>query len=252
MKSDQIAVQLYTFRHVLKERGLVSVLESVAKHGYSNVEFAGLGSERAADVAECLRQLNISAQGAHVPSERWEASVAQVLDEVCGLGSSWAIVPKLPDSFSDSLDSARAYAHRLNEWGAACKEYAVGLAYHNHGFEFTRLDGTSVWEALLQELEPELVSFEVDVYWAARAGRSPVELLNSLGSRARLIHMKDMVAGPVPRDGPVGSGILPWQDIVEAGDRNGAQWFVVEQEEPVNDIFMDAQASRDFLVTLAR
>ena len=43
---------------------------------------------------------------------------------------------------------------------------------------------------MLDYLDPSVV-FEVDTYWAQTGGANVVELMNALGKRATLLHMKD-------------------------------------------------------------
>ena len=124
------------------------------------------------------------------------------------------------------------------------------LGYHNHAFEFEPLDGTTVWDALMAELTPE-VELELDVYWAAVAGRDPVAEIQANPDRVRLLHMKDMAPGAEPHDAPAGQGVLPFPAIIEAARSAGVDWFVVEQDEP-EDALEDVARALQYLGGLAR
>lgn len=69
--------------------------------------------------------------------------------------------------------------------------------------------------------------------------------------RVRLLNMKDVAAGAEPRDAPVGDGILPFRELVEAARASGVEWFVVEQDEPA-DALRDIGRSLAHLRRLAR
>ena len=106
------------------------------------------------------------------------------------------------------------------------------LGYHNHDFEFAGEDGDRLWDGLMATL-PASVKLEVDVCWVRVAGVDPVDLIASLPGRVGSIHMKD-VAGDLRTPRIPGAGILPWRDIVAAGDRAGADWFVIEEDHPAD------------------
>jgi sugar phosphate isomerase/epimerase len=107
-----------------------------------------------------------------------------------------------------------------------------------------------MWDLLVGGLE-EVVDLEVDVYWAARAGRDPVALIEAESSRVALLHMKDMGPAPDRQDMPVGDGTLPWDAILDAGRRAGVEWYVVEQDHPIDPI-VSAQRGFTFLSDLSR
>jgi sugar phosphate isomerase/epimerase len=44
--------------------------------------------------------------------------------------------------------------------------------------------------------------------------------------------MKDRAVSQEPHDAPAGEGILPFPDIIEAGEAAGVEWYIVEQDEP--------------------
>ena len=87
-----------------------------------------------------------------------------------------------------------------------------------------------------------LVAFELDAYWAARAGRDPLKLLRLHAGRVPLLHLKDLAAGPDKADAPVGEGTLPWPAIMTAADSAGVEGGVVEQDHP-RDALADVEPS---------
>ena len=85
-------------------------------------------------------------------------------------------------------------APQLNAIGQRCLEHGITFAYHNHDFEFARVEGVYLLDYLLQATDPSLVKSELDVYWVAYAGIDPVHYLETLANRVALIHLKDMAA----------------------------------------------------------
>ena len=82
----------------------------------------------------------------------------------------------------------------------------------------------------MEAADPDLVVSEFDVYWAQYGGVDPVAYIRTLGSRCRILHMKDMAADADRSFAEVGEGILDFDAIVAAGQEVGAEWYIVEQD----------------------
>jgi sugar phosphate isomerase/epimerase len=230
MRPDQIAVQLYTLRE-LAARDLPGTLRAVAAAGYRSVELAGLPAIEPEALRDLLAQSDLRPMGSHESLDRLRSDLDGTLDRLTVLGCPRAIVPWLPDAERATTDDTQALARELGRLSIACADRGIRLGYHNHAFEFAPLDGTTIWQVLLDELPPT-VDLELDVYWAAFGGRDPVELIRGSDERLRLLHMKDMSPAPERGDVVPGDGILAWPEIVAAGTERGLGWFVVEEDNP--------------------
>ncbi len=248
MRSDQIGLQTYTVRRPAAD-DLPATLGAVAAAGFRSVELAALPDLPASQLHAELDTAGITAVASHESIETLRAGPEAVLERLATLGCRRAIVPWLPEADRTNPAAVRRFVDELTRLGEQCARHGVTLGYHNHAFEFQPLDGTSVWEILVDELPPE-VDFELDVYWAARAEQDPVALIRDLAGRVSLLHMKDMAPGAERRDAPAGHGVLPWPEIVSAAGRAGVEWYIVEQDEPIEPIEDSARALR-FLESLA-
>jgi len=80
----------------------------------------------------------------------------------------------------------------MNEWSESLGEKGLRLAYHPHGYEFRPEAGGTAFDVLLKESNSKTVVFEVDTFWAEVAGQNCAQLIARLGSRVRLLHLKDL------------------------------------------------------------
>ena len=109
----------------------------------------------------------------------------------------------------------------------------------------TRIDDRPAHEVLFEQLHPEIFA-EVDVYWAQVGGSDPVEVVRSLGSRARLLHMKDGPAdSPKSANTAVGDGVVDLTGIASVAD---AEWYIVELDRCETDMFEAVEQSYRYLV----
>ena len=248
MRPDQIALQLYTVRRPLAA-DLRGTVQAVARAGYRAVEVAGVQPEAMAELAVALSASGLQVAAAHESLENLRADFDAVASRLRQLGTRRVVVPSLPAAHHASADAVRDVARELGALATRLREHGIRLGYHNHDTEFAALDGTTMWELLLAALPPE-VDIELDVYWAAFAGRDPVAEIRAASGRVRLLHMKDRAAGPEPRDAPPGEGVLPFPEIVEAGRAAGVEWYIVEQDEP-RDPLADVETGLRHLRALA-
>jgi sugar phosphate isomerase/epimerase len=248
MRQHQIAVQLYTVRALAAE-DLAGTLHAVSRAGYRAVELAGLPAIAAEALRDLLAAEELRPMASHESLESLRLDAGAVLDRMAVLACPRVVVPWLPATERATVGDVRRLARELGQIAQVAAARGIGLAYHNHDFEFAALEGTTVWDVLLDELAPE-IELELDVYWASIGGRDPVELIRSLGARVRLLHMKDMAAGPGRGDVVPGDGILPWPEIVAAGTERDVDWFTVEEDNP-RDAIAEITRGLEFLRALA-
>jgi sugar phosphate isomerase/epimerase len=234
---NPIAVQLYTVRAPASQ-DFLGTLRKLAEGGAKAVEFAGYGGMAIPELEALLQELGLRVSGAHIPVPMWEGNAEQSLADLTVLGGEYAVVPWVPEERRNSLEAARALSASLNVWGSAAHAAGLGFAYHHHAFEFDPLpdgNGATLFDVLVQETDPGLVGFEIDVYWAARGGVDPAHLLRELTGRVPLMHLKDLGPAPERKDVPAGTGELDWADIRAAGREAGVRWQIVEQDNPNPD-----------------
>ena len=141
-------------------------------------------------------------------------------------------------------------AHRLawprpGQAAPVAAQHGLGLAYHNHWWEFQMVEGRLAFDVMLEHLDPA-VGFEIDTYWVQTAGHDPAAVVQRLGDRAPLLHIKD---GPATADAPmvaVGQGALDFPAIVAAA--SGARWLIVELDRCATDMTEAVRKSYAYLV----
>ena len=249
MRHDQIALQLYTVRR-LAAKDLPGTLHAVAAAGYRAVELAGLPETSTGELARLLDESGLRVIASHEGIERLRDDVDAVADRLKALDRPRVIVPWMPEEDRRTVDDVRRFASELGSFAEEFAARGMRLGYHNHAFEFEPLEDTTVWDVLLAAL-PANVDLELDVYWAAVGGRDPVAEIRATADRVRLLHMKDLAGGPEPHDVPAGQGTLPFPAIVEAARAASVDWYVVEQDQPV-DALEDIGRAFGYLSGLAR
>ncbi|MCO8242909.1 MULTISPECIES: sugar phosphate isomerase/epimerase [unclassified Haladaptatus] len=218
------AIQLYTLREI--DEPLPEILARVGEVGFDGVEFAGLGDADPADVADALDDAGLEVAAAHVPIDELEDDPGRAARIYHEIGCEWAVVPYLDASHFESEEAATRTARRLDELAARMEGHSTSLCYHNHDHEFVDVGGKTGFEVFLDESELEI---ELDLGWTVAAGRDPVALIDSLGDRTPLVHVKDTLDGePVE----LGEGDVDLSACVNAARNAGTDWLVYEHDAP--------------------
>ncbi len=242
-RKKPVALQLYSVRE-LSGKDFTGTLERVAKIGYDGVEFAGYGGLSAGEMKRRLNDLGLKCAGTHEGFDRLDKNLGEITDYNHEIGNKFLVCPSMPGEWRrKGADGYRAFGERLNSIGAQAKKAGMRLCYHNHSFEFEKENGKRLIDYLFEASDPKLVGAEVDVYWVRHGGEDPAAFIRRYSNRCPLIHMKDMANDADRGFAPVGTGILDNRAIVEAARDAKAEWFIVEQDRPIQSILTEVEIS---------
>ncbi len=245
MSAVPLAVQLYSVRDALAA-DFEGVVRRVAAMGYAGVEMAGnYGPDGPAEAARFIRSLGMEITSAHLGLPEGDDASEQIrAAEALGI-TNW-VVPWIPPEKFTTRDSVLEQIDRLNRAAELARGAGLNLLYHNHWFEFEAtpaLDGATPFELMMDGLNPEVL-WEIDAYWVQTGGSDPIETLNRLGTRAKLLHVKDGPATLTDAMQAVGDGVMDYAAILPVAR---AEWLIVELDRCDTDIFTAIERSYAWL-----
>jgi hypothetical protein len=135
----------------------------------------------------------------------------------------WAILQDYQIADRQVIDQ---YIKLFNELGDMCAKEGKVFAFHNHAREFAKVGNDVILDLFLENTDPEKVKFELDFYWATKAGVDPIAYMKRYTGRTKLCHIKDITA--TGDFAPVGSGTLDVPKLIQQADDAGIQHFLVE------------------------
>jgi sugar phosphate isomerase/epimerase len=236
-----IGLQLSTLvKHKVDEAELSDNLRQIAAIGFQEVEPWHAAYSIPADQ---LRKM-ITGSGLAVASGHFEyadltADLTGQLNYAKTLGLKWVVCPMLPKSQWTSADGFHTAARQFNEWAKRVRDMGMRFAFHNHDYEFREFNGMTGYDIMLNETDPNLVFYEMDCYWITQAGLDPVQMLNRLGRRVRMLHVKDRKPGFPPsldmNDSSahfteVGTGSINWPAILATAEKLQIEHYFIEQD----------------------
>jgi len=162
------------------------------------------------------------------PMRSLQDSMQELVDEAAEGGVEYLVCASTP---INTLDDIKASIEILNKTDEACKKAGITFTFHNHDAEFRAVEGQVPYELFLAQTKMQM---ELDLAWATKGGKDPVELFKKHPGRFPLWHVKD-----IDKDGkiqPVGKGILDFKPIFEAAEKSGLKHFFVEHDFPADAV----------------
>lgn len=250
--SKQVGLQLYSLREMIGASGIQAALNAAAKIGYTNLEAANYEDGKIyglspSELKKRIDDLGMKCTSAHLGQAFTKEKEAEVMawwdkaiDAHQKLGVRYLVQPWMPVTEQTTLDDLKVYCDYFSAVGEKAAAAGIGFGYHNHQFEFKRIDGQLIYDFLLQHVNKAHVLFELDVYWCQEGGGDPVTYLTEHADQIKLVHIKD--------EKEIGaSGKMNFEPIFRQMKANGICDWYVEVEEFTKDAVSGLQQSYDFL-----
>jgi sugar phosphate isomerase/epimerase len=189
---------------------------NIVEAGYREVELLSFAGGKPRSIRDALTRHGLKARSTHALYENREGpnfghGLGQLVDysHIMGVEYVVASVYDVPPRLAGrepgenrqaylsrvahrmTAEDWRLYADTLNKKGAILNRHGLTMAHHNHYFEFKKLpNGECGYDIIVRNTDPALVTFQLDVEWAAAAGHDPMRLLRQHQGRFSLVHMR--------------------------------------------------------------
>ncbi|MDF1574046.1 MAG: sugar phosphate isomerase/epimerase [Bacteroidales bacterium] len=267
-----IGIQLYTLAKPLSD-DFTGTIRKLAQFGYKNLEFAGpyyfspeeelksnplvsvMGlsgygyhGHTPKEIRLMLDDLGLVSCSAHISDNSLKHNMNEAIEAANIIGQKYILSPAF---HGQSADEFKAAAELYNRFGEKCRDGGIQYGYHTHNGEFADLHGITAFDILVNETDPELVTFELDLFWAAVAGVDVVKLVKQYPGRVKLLHIKEMARKMdkayttfdpsrnmetlmqlMKNQAIIGEGVIDFQSIIRNLDDTGIDHLVIESDFP--------------------
>jgi sugar phosphate isomerase/epimerase len=268
-----MGLQLFTFFNTIDD-DVMGTLKKIAGVGYKNIESAfskkgGYYGMKPKEFAAALKDLGLSWKSHHVlgapfklppgakmpagadgkpitipPMRNLTDNMQELVDEAAGGGVEFLVCANTP---INTLTEIKTSIEVLNKTDEACRKAGIGFAYHNHDAEFRAVEGQIPYEMFLSQTKMQL---ELDLAWATKGGKDPVELFRQHPGRFPLWHVKDLDKD-MKMVLPVGEGVIDYKRIFDAASTAGMKHFFIEHDMP-KDALASITSSYNYLQRLLK
>ena len=271
-----VAVQVYGLRDLLEKtpENFKEVMTKVREIGYDGVELAGLYGLSPEYVRDTLKEIGLVPISAHVPFADMMEDLDKVISDYRTIGVQYLVMPYMAEEYRPANpEGFKKFLPMLNEVGEKIQAAGLTFLYHNHDFEFVKLEnGKWGYDEMFDSIPHDNLMSELDTCWCDVATGDPVGFIKKYTGRIPVVHLKDYIKkGEVKNmykligvetkdDGedtgyfgfrPVGFGQMIWEPILNASLDAGTKWVIVEQDEHYElDPLEAARRSREYLKIL--
>ncbi len=228
--SGKTGLALYTIRDEMG-KDAAGALAAVAKIGYNWLEAADhrdgkFYGMKPKEFGKLAKKNGLEPMSSHsgLNPDNYE----KMIDDAAEAGMKYIILPSLPGDLSSSLDGYKRAAEFFNKAGERCRKAGITFGFHNHQVEFKETEGRIPYDLLLEQSDPKLVIFELDIAWITAAGKDPVAYFRKYPGRFELWHLKDLT--PEKQDATLGEGIIDFKPILAEARTAGMKYWFLEQD----------------------
>ncbi len=233
-----VGVQAYSFRNYFP-KDVPGTLDRIQAMGIKEIE-GGAGKIAPEDYKKMCADRGISIPSTGANFKQLAEDPMSIAKTAKALGSKYVMCAWVPHERGEfSLEDANKTIEVFNAAGKVLKENGLTFCYHAHGYEFQPYQDGTLLDYIIQNTNPEYVSFEMDIFWVQFGGGDPVALLKKYGNRWKLLHLKDMKKGiekdltggtDVEYNVPLGTGELDMPGILKEARKIGIAHYFIEDE----------------------
>jgi len=232
-----------------------STMTLLAEMGYKHLEFGGSFDEDPADLKRFMKEIGLTplAGGASIADLQGD-DLKEVIEACLAMDKKYLICywPWMDGGENPGWDDVVFAVDDFHRIGELCNSNGLRFAFHNHEKEFKVLDDQVIYDYILDNTDPELVTMEVDLYWAHKGEADIREYFKKFPGRFELVHVKDSYDSPdLSSFACVGSGIIDFPDLFSYREVGGFKHLIVEHDKPGPEHEKEcAQSSIDYLKSL--
>ncbi len=257
-KAKTFGIQLYSLREELPNN-VEQVISKIASAGYSSVETFGYSKEHGfwglspEAFKKMLDKYRLKCPTGHYDFGIYQKksdlqSIHEYIEVAKTLGTKYIVIPSLNPNIYKDEKRTNNWIKQLNVAAEVINAAGLKLAYHNHNIEFYDLGGgKTAYDIMLNATDPNLVDFEMDLYWIFRAKRDPLKLFKDHPGRFKLWHIKDVNKSDHTRNTEIGNGIIDFKPIFKEAKLAGLEYPIMEQENFEIDPFESIHISAKYL-----
>ncbi len=227
-----IGFQTYPIRDMVV-KDFAGTMKTMAAMGYQYTEmcypagyddFKPLAAVKPADLKRMIEDAGMTCPSCHFGMGNLKNNFSECMEFAHGLGLTQIVTPGLETPGKTIADFQQA-AGDLNKIAAQIKTEGMVTGLHNHEGEFKKIDGTLIYDAILDALDKKLVKmqFQTEVI---KLGYKASDYFRIYPGRFISSHLSDWTADG--KQVPIGQGMIDWKEFFDTAKMTGVKNFFVE------------------------
>lgn len=234
-----IGFQTYVVREMLG-KDFAGTLRQMASMGYQTLEmcsppeygdgFNAVVSLKAPELRRIIQDAGLRCESCHYPFPGLRKNLSERIAFAKELGLTQMVISSFGLRPQAKLADWLRECDEANKVGEKVQKEGLQLAFHNHHGEFAKLDGTLIYDAMLGELDPQLVKMQFQVA-VISIGYEAATYFSKYPGRFISAHLADWSATE-KKNVPLGQGVVDWPKLFAAAKTGGVKNYFVEMDFP--------------------
>jgi len=203
-----------------------SEVEMCSPLGYSMAGFKSLNEMSGTEMRKIVEDAGLKCTSSHFTDAELRDSLDNRIEWAHEMGMKQMVCSMFRVPREATMDDWKKAAQELNVMGEKTKAAGLQMGYHNHHFEFQKINDELIYPVLMEEFDPELVKMQFQVA-VVNIGYLAADYFRKYPGRFISAHLTDYAADN-ETEVPVGQGIVDWKDLFEAAKTGGVQNYFVE------------------------
>ncbi len=235
-KPKSFGFQVWTIREKLVEDfpGTLKMMaglgykevEMCSPLGYSNAGFEPLNRMSGREMKKIVEDAGLKCTSSHYNMGELRDHLENRIEWAQELGMKQMMASSFGLPKDASVDDFRKAADELNAIGEKTKKAGIQMGFHNHHMEFEKRGEKLIYDALLEQFDPELVKMQFQVA-VVNIGYNAADYFRKHPGRFISAHLADW-SSEKDAQVPIGKGDVNWDDFFEAAKTGGVKNFYVE------------------------
>jgi len=236
---EMIGLQLWSVRDDMNNDP-AGTLEKISEIGYNNLEPYGFDGKffgiEAGEFRKMAEDLGMRLTSTHTCITLEDAD--EFIEQAKVAGLEYLVFPSPCGRPLETENDCKVFSEEMNKIGEKCSGAGLKLGYHNHDMEFRTVGDKMLYDYLLDYTDQNLVFFQPDFYFFAKAEVDPLRYFDKYPGRFELWHVKDIAESKETTY--LGNGSIDFPGIFKYADKAGLKYYYVEQghyeKSPLEDI----------------
>ena len=202
------------------------LIEMCSPKGYEQIGFGAFTKMKTSDIRKTIEDAGMTCPSCHFGFAEFND---ENLDDRIQFAKELGLTQMICSTFwlpkTATINDYLAAADKLNKAGEKIKKAGLQAGFHNHDFEFVKLDGQLIYDALLGRFDAELVKLQFQTQVIVH-GYKAADYFNKFPGRFISAHLSDWTADK--KEVPVGQGVIDWKEFFAAAKTGGVKNILVE------------------------
>jgi len=202
------------------------LIEMCSPKGYATIGFGAFVDMKPADMRKIISDNGLTCPSCHFGSSEFnDENIDDRIQFAKDLGMTQMICSTFWLPKTATISDYQASADKLNKAGEKIKKAGLQAGFHNHDFEFEKIDGQLIYDALLARFDADLVTLQFQTQVIVH-GYKAADYFTKYPGRFISAHLSDWTVDK--KEAAVGQGIIDWKELFAAAKTGGVKNIFVE------------------------